>query len=216
MSYLFGTLYWIFSWVTILTAGTGRRIRCFFKPLTIPLLGLFYFSAAEHIEILVLSALFFSFLGDLLLLGQSRKRFFISGLFAFLAGHIAYAVYFFGSLGSIESLPRWVFLVLLLYGLASLGILRLLSGKSRILKVPVIFYIIIISGMNFSTLCRLGSYSGASFWFPFIGSLLYLLSDTLLGIRNFKRRIPQISRVISITYHLAQFFLILGVLNSGF
>ena len=218
MFLLFGILYWLFSLVTIGTAGLGRTIRNFTKPLTMPLLVVFYclglpFSPGVP-EYPVLAALGFSALGDLFLLNQSRKRFFLAGLFAFLAGHLAYLFYFISTVRAWSFIPCWVWAAPLLYLSAGRGILKVLSGRSRILKVPVVIYIFIICGMNFSTLLRGGSVSGAAFWLPFLGSLLYLISDSLLGVRNFKKRVPFISQVISATYHLAQFFLIFGILES--
>ncbi|MBI9102634.1 MAG: lysoplasmalogenase [Spirochaetales bacterium] len=218
MFLLFGILYLVFSVITIITAGTGAKIRNIAKPLTMPLLGVFYYLGAARLGILlsplVLGALGFSTLGDLFLLRQNRKRFFLAGLFSFLIGHLAYFVYFTGSIRDFSLVPSWIWFTLVFYIIGALFILKLVAGRSRVMKVPVLLYVIIICGMNFSTLARCGNYMGAGFILPFSGSLLYMISDALLGVRNFKKRIPQISRVISVTYHIAQFLLIYGILRS--
>jgi len=205
------------SAVTIFTAGTSRKIRFISKPLCLPLLAGYYLSAAPEADPLVLIALFFGFLGDLFLLRQKRRRMFLAGLAAFLAGHVVYTLYFAGTIVYYRLVSPWFFLALLFYLAGSAGILWLLKGNPRSIRGPVIGYLCVISLLNFTVLGRLWSYSGAPFWLPLAGTLLFMASDSLIAYRNFHRRLSWISRAVSLTYLLAQFFLIRGILlTPGF
>lgn len=64
-----------------------QKLKVLTKPLLVPLIILFYLTSAVQINWLIVSALFFGFLGDFSLLWGSKKIFFAIGLFAFLVGH---------------------------------------------------------------------------------------------------------------------------------
>jgi uncharacterized membrane protein YhhN len=97
-----GKRFWLVAYgicfaADLLFVGLQRPdARIVTKPLLMILLGLYYFTASAKGKerTLILPALFFSWLGDLLLLRDNQPLFFMLGLGAFLTAHIFYILYF--------------------------------------------------------------------------------------------------------------------------
>ena len=97
--------FWLFVFIIALSADIGfilselNSLRLFSKPLIVISLLVYFISktasATSRLRTLIIAALVFSLLGDVLLLFEANDPlFFIMGLLAFLLAHIFYIIAF--------------------------------------------------------------------------------------------------------------------------
>ena len=150
-------------------------------------------------------ALVLSLVGDVFLM-LPDERWFVFGLGAFLAGHVAYIV---GLLMSGVALPALavgvavVALGVLVIGIRVLTAVR--GGDEPEMAVPVGAYIAVISLM---VVCAIGTRNP----FAIAGALLFYSSDALIAWNRFVRRHGWGDVVVMITYHLGQIGLVLSLI----
>ena len=193
-------------------------LRYVTKPLLMPVLAFAVYgnSNAGKQRTLILSALFFSFLGDsFLLFDYINPLFFIFGLVSFLLTHILYIIYFIGIKPAQASLLRqypWIILLVTAYGIS---LVYFLFPKLGDLTIPVIVYAVIICTM---LLCsthiykRINTASGKYF---IAGAFLFVISDSLLAINKFNAAFAGASFLIMLTYCAAQYFISKGFVKSN-
>ena len=187
------------------------------KPSIVISLIAFYVSASgPGLDRMVVWALIFCWLGDVLLLlhGQLEASF-ILGLAAFLIGHLIY-VAAYNQLQRSFVKDRAPILVRILLGLPAIamavGLVTLLFPGLGGLKGPVIAYAVAITWMVLTALMRNGKTSSQSFWMVFSGALIFMISDSLLAINKFYTPIPLPGFWIMLTYCSAQYLIIRGAL----
>lgn len=184
-----------------------------------PLLALFLISKVKSNNKLILSALFFSWLGDIFLMfprneysEQMQKLLFIFGLASFLIAHIFYVFTFLKEINSVKKvslivenpyliLPFLVFLFFLLY---------FLFPYLKDMKLPVVVYGSIINLMALMALNRKNLVIASSFYLVFIGALLFMISDTTIAVNVFYKAQPWHRIFIMSTYILAQALIVYG------
>ena len=174
--------------------------------------SLFYIISVTNLNRLILSALICCFLGDFFLLWSQKKTFFIAGLLSFLMGHIFYTIAFLQTTSFLSGIPEWFYFSLLPYIWYGIFILKKINPYLYFMKVPVIVYLNVILMMSFTSFTRIWALEGLSFWLPFVGSIFFIASDSLLAFRNFKVKLSRGWVSIMITYILAQLLIILGFL----
>lgn len=189
------------------------------KPFLVISLLLFYLTAkAENssaLSKLIISALVFSWIGDILLMLQGQfSGLFIFGLAAFLIAHISYIFGFrkarFDEPAEINlSFVRTRVVFLLLIGGA---LIYMLYPNLEELLIPVVLYTIVIIAMGISALLRRGRTPDKSFIMVYSGALLFIMSDAMLGINKFMNPIVQARALIMATYITAQFLIVKGIL----
>ncbi len=160
----------------------------------------------------ILIALFFSLIGDVLLMLPNEQ--FLGGLGAFLVAHLAYCIALF---------PTGLPLLGPLLGLALIiGILwwalfwpicaGLLAKNKAGLVTPVLAYTLVINIMllsAWSTLLR-ESWPLVAAVVTAGGATLFFVSDLLLAWNRFVRPIPSARLYVRILYHLGQIALAAG------
>ncbi|MDQ1143879.1 alkenylglycerophosphocholine/alkenylglycerophosphoethanolamine hydrolase [Bacillus sp. SORGH_AS 510] len=151
---------------------------------------------AKPTQWIILSGLFICMLGDGLIAGS-----FIFGLAAFLVGHL---FYLFGFIRVWKfSKPRFAMFILILgYSfLISNELVNAIAenGNSK-LVIPVIAYVIVISLMAWSAIMTGNKWAIG-------GSILFVLSDSILSWNMFVSNVPQSSLLIMSTYYTAQFLI---------
>ena len=206
-------LYFFCSAADIAAVGKGNvRAERIAKPLLMPLLLIFYLLSTKAPDIFLVLALVCGFLGDTFLLGSGA--FFACGLFAFLLGHVFYITAFLKPLDFATLSPLFLISAILLYVLYCIPVSRrLLPSVEPKLRPAVILYMICLLGMSCSSLLRYPCTSGARFWLSFLGSLLFVLSDTMLAFRVFKKKSNGNSgAAVMVTYLLAQLMIVSGFL----
>ena len=120
------------------------------KPFLIPLLFMYVYLNDDFLtKKVVLFALTFSWIGDVLLIFTNNNQwFFISGLLSFLTAHIFYII-LFSKLGTSKPYKKnplfWIGIILTIFYLKS--ILEMLLPTLGPLKIPVSFYAFTISVM---------------------------------------------------------------------
>ncbi|MEE9408500.1 MAG: lysoplasmalogenase [Polaribacter sp.] len=173
------------------------------KPLLMVTLVLVYLSAVKKPNFWYVSALFFSFWGDVLLL--FKEQFFVFGLASFLLAHILYIKITAGFLKKISlqkvtmvSLPFVVFFFSLLY---------LIKGNLGEMLVPVIVYGITISSFGAVTLLNYVQEKSTENLWLFLGAIIFITSDSLIAINKFYEPKAMYSISIMITYIVAQYLI---------
>ncbi|MEE2829180.1 MAG: lysoplasmalogenase [Myxococcota bacterium] len=125
-------------------------------------------------------ALFLSLVGDVLLIPRGRRPFFLGGLGAFLAAHVAFAAAF------VVAGVDWKTVGLLALPLAVLGFgvgRWLRPSVDPPLRTPVIVYIVVITGMVVLAGGCLGD--GQPALIP-IAAVVFFLSDLSVAVDRFK------------------------------
>jgi uncharacterized membrane protein YhhN len=188
------------------------------KPLIMVFLGMYYFfSGVNQRSSFVVLAIFFSLLGDVSLMLESLNEiFFILGLTSFLIAHIFYIVTYgqhqieveVNALQGIQK-TRLAFPIVL----AGTGLIIVLYSSLGDLKIPVIIYAMVLIVMVLNALFRYGRTNANSFWYVFAGSLLFMISDSILAINKFLLPISMAKVFIMITYIFAQFFIVKGLIK---
>lgn len=187
-----------------------------FKPLIMIGLMAYYYVLSPARSGLFLVALFFCWLGDVLLIFQSKDSlFFISGLASFLTGHIVY-IFCYRQLQTISSSKellgsqkvRFAFPIIL----AGTGLVTILYPLLGELRIPVMIYALVITLMALTALFRYGRTNSKSFFLIFIGAVLFMVSDSLLAINKFHHAFSAAGALVMLTYSVAQFLIVEGAL----
>lgn len=214
-------------WIAFLAAGLGELVSILAnleilhrvcKPLITVTLAIAYGLTVkrEGFSMAVFLALVFSFLGDTLLMFESRNSmYFMPGLAAFLVAHIFYILAYRqhrtdeseAQLYGVQKV-RLAFPVIL----AGTGLIVILYPTLGALKIPVMLYALVLTVMVLNALFRYGRTPAKSFWLVFGGALLFMFSDALLAINKFLSPISNAHFWIMLTYIGAQLFLVRGLI----
>lgn len=183
------------------------------KPLLVPVLAIYYLSATKQKNFLFLSALFFCWLGDVLLMLHG-ELYFMTGLIAFLTGHVLYIVCYrrFRNNGIGLNGPQRIRYALPIV-LAGTGLVTVLFPYLGSLQIPVMVYALVITLMSLQALFRYGHTRKLSFLLVFCGAISFMISDSLLAINKFMQPLPLSGLAIMLTYLLAQYLIVEGVLK---
>lgn len=164
---------------------------------------------------LLIAALVFCSCGDVFLLFQEEELYFMLGLGAFLSAHILYAMLFRKTVDHSHNIPilmrikLWTFLFIIL-GAAMFLYLRPDLGE---MEIPVLLYTIAIIIMAMMAFNRHGRADNSNFWLVFGGAMLFMASDTIIGIDKFKDPFPCANYWIMVLYMLSQWMIVKGVLK---
>lgn len=198
---------------------SNHQLELICKPLILLSLIGYYMAVAEIRSYVFIRALFFSWVGDVLLLFSSRAEiFFITGLIAFLISHVLFIqVYKQHRNSNIQNellgtqKVRYALPVILV----STGLIVILYNSLGPLKIPVMGYALVLCVMVLTALFRYGRTSSGSFWMVFVGALLFLSSDSLLAINKFLTPLTGAGPVIMLTYIGAQYLIVEGILRHS-
>jgi uncharacterized membrane protein YhhN len=155
----------------------------------------------------VIGALVLGLLGDigLMLSDGSSDPQFIAGLGAFLLGHICYVIAF--AIVGIHALATLAGL-LITVGIAGLVIPAVLRGAARdagpVFAGIVAFYALVLAIMTVDGV-------GTGIVATAVGAVLFLCSDAMIARERFVTPVPHAKVLIIVTYHLAQFLILIGL-----
>lgn len=165
----------------------------------------------KSIRLLTLFALVFSLFGDVLLMFVDKSpNYFMMGLIAFLIAHIFYILVFLKHRDKNRK-PIWFGLLLIVYAIGMFYGLK--DGLGEML-IPVVIYMLIILTMAITAFWRNNSVGKWSYVLVFFGALFFLMSDSLLAINKFHTSLPLSNVSIMLTYALAQFCIVFGILKA--
>jgi len=179
------------DWIAV--ARHRRTLEYAAKPAALGAL-LLWAAAGPHRSALLLAALAFSLVGDVLLMLPADP--FLGGVAAFAAAHLAYVAAFTAPPGARLA---WLAAVLLATAPASARLVRTAPGAG--LRVALGAYGLLLALMTASALAS-GSGLAAA------GGLLFLASDTMLAWNRFVRRPDFGHTAVMVTYHLGQLGLV--------
>ncbi|PDS22014.1 lysoplasmalogenase [Flavobacterium branchiophilum] len=165
---------------------------------------------------IVLYALFFSWLGDVLLIFNTKSAlFFIFGLVGFLISHVFYCLTFIQQKNAAVLPLKLQLMVAICFTIYFFYILSILYPYLGTLKIPVIVYAMVITFMGFFGLkISLYVYKNDHFNIT-IGAVLFVFSDSILAINKFATPIQNGNFIIMLSYILAQYLLISGIIKQN-
>jgi uncharacterized membrane protein YhhN len=144
-------------------------------------------------------------LGGDVLLALPGKKMFLFGLVSFLLGHVFYAAAFFDTAG----FNQWAGIGLVISALAGAGVFLWLRPHLGDMKIPVIFYILVISVMVVGawSMVGAGELKPAGRIAAFVGALAFYVSDIFVARQRFLRT-DFVNRLIGLPlYYGGQFLL---------
>jgi len=163
----------------------------------------------------IITALFFSFLGDVFLL-FTDKLFFILGLVCFLLTHVLYIAWFIQLNKTGASLLRkypYIIVAVVAYTLSLLYFL--MPGLEKDLKIPVVVYACIISIMLCCSFNLPFSMNSQARYLLIAGAFSFIVSDSLLAIDKFYHSFAFAPVLIMLTYCIAQYFIVKGFIRNS-
>ncbi|GAU79688.1 lysoplasmalogenase [Fusibacter sp. 3D3] len=213
-------------------------IKTITKPLIMPLIIAIYLSFSNVIEPLLILAFAFGWFGDIALMLhinvhkgtaiQSTEKTDIIplmlGMLFFLGGHITYIFLFAKEAAHFTShiiIYTAIYLIYILYAfmmfkyLSSHGILKQdqISPKVRlILKVAISMYMLAITLMSFMSFLRYMNDRLLAKLLCFIGSLIFITSDSVLSISTLGQNEKMSERYIMGSYIIAQTLIMMSYL----
>lgn len=156
----------------------------------------------------VLLGLLFSLMGDILLMLPSNL--FVQGLVSFLIAHMFYIMAFSKDVNLRLKGLSW--LPFLLFGILIYGFM--LSSLKEMM-IPVLAYMIVILIMGWRAYERWVQNKTRESKLALIGAVLFIISDSALGINRFRLPFEWSTLVVLGTYFPAQWFIALSVFREG-
>ena len=214
-------LHLIFA-IVVLVELSGRfldniHLEYMVKPLIMIWIAIYFmiFKKKKTFVVPVLLAFFFSWLGDISLMFSGKNElFFFAGVGGFFCAQITY-IYTFSRYsekkgkGYLQKNP--LLIVLFLAYVAGILIL-LFPGLEGMMKPIIVLYALSLMGMSMMALNRLGKVGRSSYLLVFIGSLLFLLSDSMIALDKFYSEFWLAGFWIMITYISAQYLIMRGLI----
>jgi uncharacterized membrane protein YhhN len=185
-----------------------RRLVYVYKPLATVLILCIALLAREPVtpayRWALVAGLALSLAGDVFLM--LPERWFLAGLAAFLAAHVAYAV---GMAGALEGPPSA--LRLIPFAAYAVGLFAYLRPRLHEHRAPVLVYALVITTMAWLALERHLDAGTAGSRLALAGALLFVASDSALAIDRFAAPFRRSPLVVLGTYYAAQLLLALSV-----
>lgn len=219
-----GTAYAIATTGTIIGQVKGwHALEYACKPLMLIILSSWFFfnsrRVGDRFTLLVQAALFFSLVGDVVLMFEHHDAFmFLVGLAAFLLAHLCYTIAFainVFEIGGSEGAIVIGALSIALFVFGGLFLLEVLGSPNvdQSLYFPVSLYALTITTMGVFAALRFRKTYSRSFWLVFAGAVLFIISDALLANGKFNLRPFDPGPIaVMVTYAASQFMMATGCL----
>ena len=196
--------------------GQFKMAEYIFKPLLIIWLMAWFVLQLRNVQSSlkkwIILALFFSWLGDVLLMFQDdHSLFFLLGLSSFLVAHLFYILFFHFVRINEKVKSKWYLLLIVAIYYAIMIII--LSPHLGDLKLPVRIYAVVISFMFMLAMHMLFIKNTTTGLWMMTGALLFVISDSLLAINKFYQPFESAAIFVMITYGLAQLFITEGAIR---
>lgn len=197
---------------------TGRMgLEYFFKPLIMIWMGSYFLLYRQKKELTfpLLAAFVFSWTGDILLMfDAASERFFYAGVGGFFLAQLAYIHIFvrYSENGGKGYLQRNPLPGLLFIGYASGFCYLLYPGLEGPMKPIILIYALSLITMSMTALNRHARVNHRSFLLVFIGSILFVLSDSMIAFNRFLVEFRMAGFWIMVTYITAQYLIMRGLL----
>jgi uncharacterized membrane protein YhhN len=182
----------------------------FAKPMLMITLFWYYYSNAKKLNKYFVLGLFFSFLGDILLLGTG-EMYFVFGLLFFLIAHVFYIIIVLKIIQITK--PKEFIIASVPFLLLFLVLMNVLYAGLGAIKIPVIIYAITISFFGIVSLILYLQAKTKISMLLLVGVLTFITSDTILALNLFYKKRSFYPLLIMMTYVLAQYLICRFVLK---
>ena len=189
--------------------------RRYTKPLLLIFIILYYIFSVDDYSLLLIAALFTSWLGDVLLMPNGDKWFVMGGI-SFMATHIL--LVFVYALNFEFSKVIWPVIIpvsLIYYGVSAVIIHNLKPSTPKMMLFPMYFYLLCNSTMNVFALMQVTSLRCKGAVVAYIGAVLFFISDCTLFLVRYHKNKDLIFKkhfVVMLTYILGEFLITQGVI----
>lgn len=190
-----------------------------FKPFIMLWIGAYFLVHAKNIDKIVIQltvfAFVFSWFGDIFMMFAAKPLFFEAGILGFLVAQVLYIFVFLRTIhlsGKKPYLKKNPFWLLAYLGYGIIMYILLFPHLTDVLKIAIFLYVVAILTMSATALNRYGNGHPVSFSLVFAGSLLFVVSDSLIAINRFLVAIPYEGLLVMPTYIGAQYLIMRGLL----
>ena len=178
------------------------------KAALMPVLLIYYIVTANNLLSVAIIAIIFSWLGDILLIRKDEPKFFRLGLVAFLLSHIFYII---TVVLLTQSLHIPVLIVSIVVALVAEFLLPRIINPPKAMRGAVIIYGIVILTMSVYALQYTMSSISLYSVLLFIGSVIFIFSDTLMTYLSFGKKPKYFNAITMLPYIIAQVLIIFGL-----
>ena len=182
----------------------------FAKPMLMITLFWYYYSNAKKLNKYFVLGLFFSFLGDILLLGTG-EMYFVFGLLFFLIAHVFYIIIVLKIIQITK--PKEFIIASVPFLLLFLVLMNILYAGLGSMKIPVIIYAMTISFFGIVSLILYLQAKTKISLLLLVGVLTFIASDIILALNLFYKKQSFYPLLIMMTYVLAQYLICRFVLK---
>ena len=187
------------------------------KPLIMVWIATYFliFKRKKSFTVPVLMAFFFSWVGDnFLMLSGKNELFFFAGVGGFFVAQLTY-IYTFTTFKEVSVRgPIQKNLLLIIPFVIYVAVIYriLLPGLEGLMKPIILVYAISLMGMSMMALNRKERVGQESFRLVFMGSLLFLISDSMIALNKFYQEFALAGFWIMISYIAAQYLIMRGLI----
>ncbi|RKF03241.1 putative membrane protein YhhN [Tenacibaculum lutimaris] len=186
----------------------NKTIEMIFKPLLMTTLAVVYLVSVKKPSFWLLSALFFSFWGDVFLL--DKEKFFVFGLGSFLVAHLVYIKITTDLL--FKDLTVKIITSAIPFVLLFVGLLGLIYGNLGDMLLPVIVYGITISTFGTAALLNYRQQKTTANSWLLLGAILFIASDSLIALNNFYTPKRLFDIAIIVLYIVSQYLIVKSII----
>ncbi|SEB53745.1 Uncharacterized membrane protein YhhN [Tenacibaculum sp. MAR_2009_124] len=190
---------------------SNKILEIIFKPLLMTTLVVVYLVGVKKPNFWFVSGLFFSFWGDVFLL--DKQNYFLFGLASFLMAHIIYIKITIGFLE--RHLTAKMISSAIPFVLLFVGVLYITYSNLGDLLIPVIVYGVTIAAFGAVTLLNYRQSKSTENLWLLLGSVLFVLSDSLIALNNFYNPSHLFSISIIVLYIIAQYFICRAMISKN-
>lgn len=184
-----------------------KTLEMIFKPLLMTTLAVVYLVSVKKPSFWLLSALFFSFWGDVFLL--DKTNYFVFGLGSFLLAHVIYIKITTDYLGkdlTVKMITSSIPFVALFA-----GILYLTYNNLDDMLLPVIVYGITIATFGTAALLNYRQEKSTANMWLLLGAVIFIASDSLIALNNFYTPKHLFDVSIIILYIVSQYLIVKAI-----
>ncbi len=214
MSVIFLAIFFVFTSLHLYgSAKQNKRLRNLTKPFLLSSLFGFYFFTAGNALPSILIALFFCWLGDILLM-KSAMKWLIAGGISFMIGHVFFMIGYSRDItfSSEHLLPALLLAALFVFAAISI-FLKMKPDLPQSMVIPMIGYLLINAAMNCFAILRMISMPGIPAFITCIGAMQFFVSDSFWFYVRFKKEGRLKTHFwIMLTYSLGELMIIIGLI----
>lgn len=174
---------WI-AWKSILT------LKYFFTPLLTALTVFIVLSSIgvygfNRYSLLIFASLIAALVADTLLMIEELS-FLKNGIIFFMLGHLFYVFAFCSDL----TFQKWNVVLIILVAIINVFHIKLMKKHAGKMFIPIVVYIFIIDMMGYLAITKLNNGTGAYEISVAVAAVLFWISDLILSINAFVKKIP--------------------------